>query len=107
MIKPRKVQYAIVYGIDGTTAEHMPADGKRFTTRELQGLVGGYLESLIPANKRCRQMYCDEDGISKQLPPNPHTQAVCDMRVYLMNGYGLGWRVLGPIVAVLTREVAS
>jgi hypothetical protein len=105
MTKPRKVQYAIVYGVDGMTAEHVPANGKRFTPEGLRRLVGGYLESLIPADKRCRQMYCDEDGMSKQLPPNPHTQAVCDMWVYNLNGYGLGWRVLGPIVAVLTREV--
>lgn len=101
----KKVQYAVVYDTDGTTTARIPANGTTFTLAELQGFVGGYLASLIPANKQCKQLYADEEGLCKNLPLNPHTQVVCDTRVYNINGYSQHWRVRGPIVAVLTRSV--
>jgi hypothetical protein len=99
-----RTQYAIVYQTDGDVHEVTPANGKKFDYHELQKLIGGYVESLVPGVKGCRQMYCDEDGFAKLLPPNPHTWYVVRAATYRLNGYASDWRVLGPIVAVLTRE---
>jgi hypothetical protein len=103
----KRTQVAIVYHTDGTTSTHRPANKRTFTPHELQHFVGGYIESLIPANKKCKQMYANEEGFSLNLPPNPHTQTVCDMRVYRLNGYPSNWRVVGPIVAVMTEDAAD
>lgn len=103
-MKPKKIQYAVVYATDGSTREITPKNGRRFEYEELRAAIGGgFLESVLPADKRCRQMYADEEGLLKRLPPNPHTPQICDMRVYALNGYSPDWRVHGPIVAVLTR----
>ena len=107
--KAKRVQYAIVYKTDGTTEEITPVNGKKFDYQELRKAIGGgWLESLIPADKKCKQLYADNEGaLSPALPGNPHTAAVCDMRVYALNGYAANWRVCGDIVAVRTRDAAT
>ena len=107
--KAKRVQYAIVYKTDGTTEEIIPANGKKFDYQELREAIGGgWLASLISVDKKCKQMYADEEGaLSPALPGNPHTANVCDMRVYLLNGYGADWQVRGDIVAVYTRDAAA
>jgi hypothetical protein len=45
-------------------------------------------------------MYCNEDGMTKNLPGNPHTWSVVKAGVYRLNGYSSNWRVQGNIFAV-------
>jgi len=110
MAKAKHVQCAVVYKTDGTTQEITPVNGKTFDLHELRRAIGGgWLESLIPADKKCRQMYADDEGCSRSpaLPRNPHTQSVCDMRVYALNGYAPDWCVCGDIVAVYKRPAVE
>jgi hypothetical protein len=102
----KKTQYANVYEVNGSQRKVTPANGKKFDYKELQPLVGGYIEGIIPGIKGCRQMYCNEDGLSLGLQPNPHTWSVVNAKTYRLNGYGPEWRVSGPIVAIFNEEVA-
>jgi hypothetical protein len=105
MAAVKKVHRGYIYTTDGRTIKVQPENGKKFELKELQKAVGGYIESLIPGIKGCKQLYANEDGISLGLAPNPHTQNVVNMRVYRLNGYGENFRVLGDIIAVLSEPV--
>jgi len=102
-----KTQYANVYRTNGTIEKILPLNGKKFDYKELQPLVGGYIEGIIPGIKGCREMYCNEDGLSLGLPPNPYTWDVVNAKTYKLNGYGPTWRISGNIVAILTEEVSK
>jgi len=104
-----KVQVGHLYIPNGSFKVIKPGNGKKFTLEELQKAVGGYLQKLHPGLKGCHTMYCDEDGISKRLPPNPHTWSVINANVYERSVWPNGskmyprdtWRVLGNILAIL------
>jgi hypothetical protein len=99
-----KVQRGTIYKTDGNIVKVQPVNGKKFDYKELQLAVGGYIESLIPGIKGCRQMFANEEGLIHRLPPNPHTDDVVNLKVYRLNGYGPGWRVSGNIIAILSEE---
>jgi hypothetical protein len=103
MTAVKKVQRGYIFKTDGRTIKVQPENGKKFDFKELQKAVGGYIESLVPGIRNCKQLYANEDGVSLGLAPNPHTQNVVNMRVYRLNGYGENFRVLGDIVAVLSE----
>lgn len=100
----KKVDRGYLYKTDGTTVKVQPINGKKFDYHELQKAVGGYIESLIAGNHRCKRMYCNEEGLLENLPPNPHTWEVVNAKVYDLNGYTPDWRVSGNIIAVLLEE---
>ena len=54
---------------DGTVAEVHPANGKKFTLKELQEFVGGYIE-LVTTREPRRHMYVNEEGTLDGLPLN-------------------------------------
>jgi len=70
---------ATVIKTDGTSKSIAPTKGK-FTLKELQALVGGYIEIVIPkyipngtgitSNKEGVAMVMDEEGKLKHLPYN-------------------------------------
>jgi len=99
-----KVHRGYIFKTDGTIVKVRPANGKKFDYKELNLAVGGYIESLVSGIKNCRQMYANEEGMLKNLPPNPHTQNICNMKVYAMNGYTPYWRVSGNIISILSEE---
>jgi hypothetical protein len=99
------MQIGTIYKTDGSTEVIRPAKGGKFSLDEMQAAVGGYIESLVPGIKGCRQMYCNEDGIAKNLPPNPHTWSVVNAKVYRLNEYPSNWRVAGNIIAITTEKV--
>lgn len=103
-MKKGKVYRGYLYKTDGTVEKLTPKDGKKFAYEELRDAVGGYIESLIAADKRCKQMYCNEEGLLEHLPPNPHTWDVVDANVYRLNGYPPSWRVSGNIIAVKLED---
>ena len=96
----KKIQVGYLYTTDGSIVKILPENGKSFELKELQAAVGGYIESLISGIPGCRQMYCNEDGMTKNLPGNPHTWSVVKASVYRLNGYSSNWRVQGNIFAV-------
>ena len=63
-----KVEVGFLYRVGADTAEAVaPANGKKFTLKELQKFVGGYIE-LVPCADRVA--YCNEEGRLNGLPPN-------------------------------------
>lgn len=102
--KVKKVERGVLYPPTGAPQEVTPLNGKVFTLSELQRHVGGYIETLICAERYARG-YVDEDGLSKRLPPNQHTWNIIKANVYELNGYERSWRVSGPILVVKNVEV--
>jgi hypothetical protein len=70
---------AAIIKSDGTITEAKPADGKHFTLKEMQSIVGGYIEVITFTNKFRRPphlsiptklMICNEEGKLNNLPVN-------------------------------------
>ena len=108
LVSSKKVERGWLYKTDGTVVTVCPGDGKAFTHYEWAILLGGPAESLIPAQHTgvC-QLYANEEGRLRDLPPNPHTRAVCNMAVYALNGYSHNWRVAGNILAIKKIDQAG
>jgi len=98
-----KTQMGTIYKPDGTTEKIYPAKGGKFSLEELQQAVGGFIEKLYPSIKGCRQMYCNEEGLLKNLPPNPFTWQLVNHDVYKYD-YPPYWRVQGNIISITTEE---
>jgi len=66
-----KRQIARVIYPDGTDTLVNPKDGKKFSLKELQGLVEGYIELIyLPPGNGHNQAYVNEEGKLKGLPLN-------------------------------------
>lgn len=100
-----KTQVGTIYKTDGSVEKIYPKKGRKIDYDQLSSAVGGYIESLIPGIKGCRQMFCNEDGLLLKLPPNPHTWNLVKASVYKLNGYPSYWRVSGNIIAITNEEV--
>ena len=74
---------------DGRTERVVPS-GKRWTLKELQGLVGGYIElvAMTPANGHDRCAVVNEDGFRLELPLNYGASLL------------LGQTIVGPVVVI-------
>ena len=106
---------ATLYSADGTIQTHVPSNGPTWSLRELQFLVGGYIEQVRHISRmlgldedpeqpvQCGLtegqleafrgiVYCDEDGRSKQLPFNAIASNV------------LGHQVFGPVLVLDAGE---
>jgi Domain of unknown function (DUF3846) len=64
------MQTGILYRTDGTKLPITPQNKERFTLRELQIAVGGYVELIRMRDGEPGKMYANEDGIALQLPVN-------------------------------------
>ncbi len=104
--KPKKVEAGTLYLPDDTLHTITPRNSKVFTLAELQEYVGGYIETIICAERYARG-YVNEDAYALQLKPNPFTWDVVKQSTYVLNGYTSAWRILGPIVVVRKVEVAQ
>jgi hypothetical protein len=81
-----------LYRTDGTIIPVAPANGVRWTLEELQGLVGGYIETVSTIDGRI--MIVNEHGkITKPMLPL-NIQAT---RIYC---YGRVDPIMGPVVVV-------
>lgn len=66
MVKPAKV--GTLLKPDGTSQIFLPSKGGKFSLKELQDLVGGYIERVrLPGSM---VLIVDEEGIPKGLPFN-------------------------------------
>ncbi len=54
---------------DGDSLEVQPENGRKFSLRELQAVVGGYIEIITLRDGRL--MILNEEGNLLGLPPNP------------------------------------
>jgi hypothetical protein len=102
----KKVERGVIYfagSINGRNALSQrvrPADGKKFTNKEIKTVVGGYFQLIAPA-ERGWTVYADEEGgLKPHYQPNGHTWTFAKREVYLLNGYGADWRVMGNVLAV-------
>lgn len=77
----KKLQRGAIYKADGQLILVKPENGKAFTLKELQTAVGGYIQAVRPLDKRSN-LYVDEEGLLKNLPPNKHTKTIVDTKHY-------------------------
>lgn len=78
MAEPRP---GLLYKVDGSVTEVTPQDGKKFSLKELQGFVGGYIESVPHARP---DAFCNEEGLLNGLPYNRNASRV--FGVHLVRG---------------------
>jgi hypothetical protein len=63
-----RVEVGLLYRVGETVIEQVkPTDGKKFTLKELQKFVGGFIEH-VPGSRPIA--YCNEEGRLTGLPPN-------------------------------------
>jgi hypothetical protein len=65
---------AILLKTDGTARVISPDNGKRFTLKELQGFVGGYIERAPYTAPH--EIWVDEEGLLKGKPLNVAASAI-------------------------------
>lgn len=61
---------AIYFLTDGTKQEIQPVNGVKFTLKELQDLVDGFIQSVRLYNGMC--LIINEEGKSRNLPKNEY-----------------------------------
>ena len=88
---------ARLYKTDGTNEEVSPADGKTFKLRELQDLVGGYIE-LVQLGDAV--LIVNEDEKIKGLPFNREATFVLQVMRFTEDV------IVGPAVLVNTKQMA-
>jgi hypothetical protein len=71
---------ALLVRPDGSEEEVSPLNGDHFTVKELQDLIGGYFTVVRTTTpyKGYERFICDEDGLQKELFPNPISPQIYD-----------------------------
>jgi hypothetical protein len=54
--------------VEGAKKEVIPGNGKKLTLKEMQAIVGGYIERVVIP--KVGDMYVDEEGLLKGKPVN-------------------------------------
>ena len=82
---------ALLLKTDGTTQQVTPTSGATFTLQELQGFVGGYIETVrIPIGI----LIVNEEGKLMGLAPNPAATGA-------LRAAGMGYdRILGDVLFI-------
>jgi hypothetical protein len=90
MVKPAKVGQWIK--VDGTIIPVLPSKGTRFELKELQDMVGGYVERVkLP---KSMVLIANEDGHPMGLPPNPTASQMTGLDLVgdvVLLPRGMGW----------------
>lgn len=76
----------------GTTVPVKPQKGTKFELKELQKMVGGWVERLQLPDQTV--MLANEEGIPLQLPPNAHASSLSGRNIYgdvVVLPRGMGW----------------
>lgn len=98
-----KIQEGTIYKPDGSTEIIRPvAPAKKLSLEQLQAAVGGYIEvvSMAQGNGHAT-MYCNEEGMMMDLPPNPFVAKFVSPGTMLPPG-GM---MLGNVLVVRTVEL--
>ena len=77
----KKVQRGTIYTANKQVIMVKPEDGKRFSLKELQTAVGGYIEPIIPLDSKTK-LYVNEEGLIHNLPPNDYTEIIAKTKSY-------------------------
>ncbi len=88
---------AKLYEVGCTVKEVQPKDGKKFTLKEAQSLVGGYVELVHLDGDNI--LLCDEEGLLKEKPVNQEAS---------IEARRMGWRggfLVGSILFLKDGEV--
>lgn len=88
---------ALILRTDGTQESKSPADGKTFTLKELQDVVGGYIERVVLPNKK--EIYLNEEGKLKGLKENPRATTLAAFVL------GPGDYIVGDVIVCDPGEV--
>lgn len=89
---PRK-ELGTLYHEDGRIKEVNPHDGRKFSLKELQFLVGGFIEIVPGTGKNTPTTYCNEEGRLKGLALNVKASK------------RWGQNLVGPVLQVRRLEV--
>jgi hypothetical protein len=85
-----------IYYTDGTIEKRKIAPGKVIDMDEVHEIVGGYIQA-VPL-LRDKVLFCNEDAVSLELPPNPNVTEIVAGRVLLPpGGFLLGNAVIATI----------
>jgi hypothetical protein len=105
MTTSKRVERARLYfpGENGAVVTVTPVNGKKFLYKELSEAVGGMIESIRPAVQG-HTVWANEEGLLLGLKPNRHTWEAANKRIYLLNGYGENWRIVGRILEVYKTD---
>lgn len=105
MTTPKRVERARLYfpGENGAVVTVTPVDMRKFKYEELREAVGGMIESIRPAVQG-HTVWANEEGLLLGLKPNQHTWEVANKKIYLLNGYGEDWRIVGRILEVYKTD---
>lgn len=90
MVKAAKVGNWIK--VDGTIIPIVPSKGTRFALKELQDMVGGYVERLALPERNV--MIVNEDGFAMGLPPNETASRLAQRDIVgdvVVLPRGMGW----------------
>jgi hypothetical protein len=107
-IPSRKVERGMLYfpGKNGAVIGVIPQNGKKFVYEELRHAVGGLIESIAPAIQH-QKVWANEEGVLQRLEDNQYTWNVANKAVYLLNGYGSNWRIVGRVLVVFKTDDLS
>lgn len=90
MVKPAKVGQWIK--VDGTIIPVLPSKGTRFTLKEVQDMVGGYVERVqLPKGM---VVLANEEGFPMELPRNPVASQMTGVDLLgdvVLLPRGMGW----------------
>lgn len=90
MVKPAKVGRWIK--VDGTIIPVIPSKGTKFTLKELQDMVGGYVERVkLPGQM---VLIVNEEGLPRGLPDNPVASEIAGRGLVgdvVILPRGMGW----------------
>ena len=105
MTTPKRVERARLYfpGENGTVVTVTPVNGKKFLYKELSEAVGGMIESIRPAVQG-HTVWANEEGLRLGLKPNQHTWKVANKKIYLLNGYGEYWQIVGRVLEIYKTD---
>ena len=105
MTTPKRVERARLYfpGENGAVVTVTPVDMRKFKYEELREAVGGLIESIHPAVQG-HTVWANEEGLLLGLKPNQHTWEAANKKIYLLNGYGKDWRIVGRILEIYKTD---
>lgn len=94
---------AKLFRTNGVVEVVSPKNGSKFTAKELQGLVGGWLEAVGVFNNSVFAI-CDEEGKLKNKPLNP-LATIFARNLYMMEGLQFRDHLVGDVIFVSKDEI--
>lgn len=96
---------AKIYKTNGEVIETQPKNGTDFSLKELQSIVGGYVEVVNLQDGRL--LLCDEDGRAKDKPFNKKATEELHKALGVLTANRLGWYcgIVGDVLVCNDNEI--